>query len=196
MYLLVGLGNPGVQYEGTRHNAGFMAVDLLARQNNIDVGRSRFGSLLGKGRIAGKECQLAKPQLYMNLSGDPVQRIADYFSIAPDRILVLHDDLDVEMGRIKIAAGGGAGGHKGVASIIGSLGCGDFARVKIGVGRPPLEWTAESYVLSRFGPQELELIEKELHWAAEAAEVFVTNGVAAAQARFNRKDLNELGVRR
>ena len=196
MYLVVGLGNPGVRYEGTRHNAGFMAVDLLARQNSIDVGRSRFGSLLGKGRIAGIECQLAKPQLYMNLSGDPVQRIADYFSIAPDRILVLHDDLDVEVGRIKVAAGGGAGGHKGVASIMGSLGHGDFARVKIGVGRPPREWTAESYVLSRFGERELELIEKELHWAAEAAEVFVTNGVAAAQARFNRKDLNELGVRR
>ena len=196
MYLVVGLGNPGVRYEGTRHNAGFMAVDLLARQNNIDVGRTRFGSLLGKGRIAGIECQLAKPQLFMNLSGEPVQRIADYFSIATDRILVLHDDLDVEVGRIKVAAGGGAGGHKGVASIMGALGYGDFARVKIGVGRPPREWTAESYVLSRFGEHELELIEKELHWAAEAAEVFVTNGVAAAQARFNRKDLNELGVRR
>ena len=191
MYLVVGLGNPGVRYEGSRHNAGFMAVDLVARRNNVEINRSRFGSLFGKGRVVKTECLLAKPQSYMNLSGDPVRRIVDYYSISPERILVFHDDLDVEVGRIKIAAGGGAGGHKGVASIIESLGHGDFARVKIGVGRPPREWTAESYVLGRFGEQELELIDKELKGAAQAAEVFITDGVSAAQARFNRKDLNE-----
>ena len=189
--MLIGLGNPGQKYVGTRHNVGFAALDFLAGKYGLTIRQNRFSSLLARGRLGNVECLLAKPQTFMNLSGVSVQQIVNFFRIDLDDLLVLHDDMDIELGRVKVTARGGPGGHKGVASIIEHLGRSDFGRVKIGVGRPGPVLSAESYVLGRFGTEESALVEKMLASAAEAAEVFLTGGVAKAQALYNRKDQNE-----
>ncbi len=189
MRLLVGLGNPGRQYEKTRHNVGFSALNTLAERNAIQIERKRFSSLIGRGRIKGVDVLLAMPQTFMNLSGEAVRPIFDYFKINLEALLVLHDEMDVEFGRIKIATRGGAGGHKGVASIIGHLGTNEFARMKIGVGRPGNERPAESYVLGRFNDSEKESVNQVLENAAEAAEIFVVQGVAEAPAQYNRRNI-------
>lgn len=190
MRLLVGLGNPGPKYADTRHNAGFMALDLLARRHAINISQQRFLSLIGSGLMAGEKVLLAQPQTFMNLSGLTVSRIMNYFRLDLDQLIVLHDDLDIELGRIKVAAGGGAGGHKGVASIIESLGESKFARIKIGIGRAPQGQSGEDYVLSLFAPEEMELVREALEKAASAAEVWVSEGAAKAQVLFNRKERN------
>jgi len=188
--LLVGLGNPGPQYTETRHNAGFMALDLLARRHAVILSQQRFLSLIGSGLIAGEKVLLAQPQTFMNLSGLTVGRIMNYFHLGLDQLIVLHDDLDIEIGRIKVTAGGGAGGHKGVASIIETLGNSKFARVRIGIGRTPEGQSAEDYVLSAFAPEEMELVKQAMEKAASAAEVWVSEGAAKAQVLFNRKERN------
>ena len=191
MRLLIGLGNPGQKYVGTRHNVGFAALDFLAGKHGLAIQQNKFSSLLVRGRLSKVDCLLAKPQTFMNLSGMAVRQIVNFFRIDLSDLLVLHDDMDIELGRSKVTARGGPGGHKGVASIIEHLGSSDFARIKIGVGRPESGLSAESYVLGRFGPGETDLVEKMLVSAAEAAEVFVTEGVSKAQALYNRKDINE-----
>ena len=196
MYLLVGLGNPGARYEETRHNVGFKALSLLARRNHIEINQKKYGALIGRGRVRGEDCLLAMPQSYMNLSGGPVRKIIDYFKIPLDGLLVVYDEMDLELGKMKVTAKGRAGGHKGVASIIENLGSIEFARIKIGIGKPPEGWTGEGHVLGRFESLELEVIDRVLESAAEAAEVFTTDGVAEAQAQYNRKDLNTKGMRR
>ena len=187
MHLIVGLGNPGPEYEGTRHNVGFAVVDLLAVRHGLSLGRKRFDCLVGRGRIAGREAMVAKPQTYMNLSGLAVRAIAEYFRVESDEIVVVHDDLDLELGGLKITARGGSGGNKGVQSIIDSLGSKDFPRVRIGIGRPPSAKAGADYVLGRCGPEEAELMEKVLVSAAEAVETIVSEGVSKAQLRFNTK---------
>ena len=187
MRLLVGLGNPGEKYRATRHNVGFEALDLLAGRHDLDINRGKFSSLTVRGRINGQDVLLAKPQTFMNLSGGPVRRMMDYYRIDLDGLLVLHDDLDVELGRLKVAARGGSGGHKGVASIIESLGESEFARIKIGIGRPHPGESGESYVLGQFAAEEVNVFETVLVSVAEAAEVFITRGVAESQALFNRR---------
>lgn len=191
MRLLIGLGNPGQKYVGTRHNVGFAALDYLSGKYGLTIQQNRFSSLLARGRLGTVDCLLAKPQTFMNLSGLAVQQIVNFFRIELGDLLVLHDDMDIEPGRSKVTARGGPGGHKGVASIIEHLGSSDFARIKIGIGRPESGLSAESYVLGRFSAEENDLIEKMLASAAEAAEVFLTGGVAKAQALYNRKYLNE-----
>ena len=187
MHLLVGLGNPGSQYEGTRHNVGFMALDRLVVRHGLGAGQEKFQSLLYRGRIGGIAVILAKPRTYMNLSGEAVGRIVDYYGVPVAKILVLHDDMDIEVGRLKVAARGGAGGHKGVSSIIQRLGEDAFARIKIGVGRPPAGWTAENWVLGRFTDEETKTVESVLDSAGAAAELFISDGAAEAQTRYNRK---------
>ncbi|MFH1091790.1 MAG: aminoacyl-tRNA hydrolase [Pseudomonadota bacterium] len=183
--LLVGLGNPGSRYERTRHNVGFMALDRLAERHDLSPRQEKFQSLIALGRIGGVAVLLAKPQTYMNLSGQAVGRIVEYFRVPPAQILVLHDDMDLAVGRLKVSASGGAAGHKGVASIIACLGTDAFIRVRLGVGRPSDRIPAEHYVLSPFAPEEAELIGHVLILAAEAAELFISQGVAAAQQRYN-----------
>jgi peptidyl-tRNA hydrolase, PTH1 family len=187
--LLIGLGNPVPNYARTRHNIGFAALDTIAGKHGIDIGGKRFSALMGRGRLAGVDVLLVKPWTYMNLSGDAVGQVARYFRIEPGDLLVLHDDMDVEVGRLKVAAGGGPGGHKGVDSIIRVLGERDFARIKIGVGRPFPGRKADDYVLGRFADEEIETMAQMLATVAEAAETWVASGVAEAQARFNRRDL-------
>lgn len=189
MRLLAGLGNPGTKYQGTRHNIGFTALDRLARRHGIALSQQRFSSVMGSGRVAGAKVLLIQPQTYMNLSGQAVRRVFDYFKLSLDDLLVLHDDMDVELGRIKIVVRGGPGGHKGVASIIEALGTDEFARIKIGVGRPGAGQKSEDYVLSQFSPGEEDVMRRIVEKVVEAAEIFFSEGGAEVQARFNRKNL-------
>jgi PTH1 family peptidyl-tRNA hydrolase len=188
VYLLVGLGNPGSRYQGTRHNIGFDVLDAFAARHNISVDRRRFSSLFGKGRVDGCDVLLAKPETYMNLSGEAIRRITDYYNMSAADLLVWHDEMDLETGRIKVSTDSGPGGHKGVASIIQRLGAKDFVRVRLGVGRPAPGREGAEYVLSRFRPEEKDLIEEAKVDAVEAGEEFIFNGAASAQSRFNRRD--------
>jgi len=188
--LVVGLGNPGQQYLGTRHNLGFSVVQLFAERHGISLNQKRFLSILGQGRISNTNIFLLLPQTYMNLSGRAVRQVADYFDLAEQEILVIYDDMDVELGRIKITARGGAGGHKGAASIIEELKTNEFNRIKIGIGRSDPRMSGESFVLSRFTPEEEQIIQHSVECAVDAIELVLDQGLAAAQEYFNRKVSN------
>ncbi len=152
--MLIGLGNPGPKYARTRHNAGFMALDRIGEMLGLRFDREMLGAFVARGETGGHEVALVKPQTYMNLSGGPVAALARKFSIKPDGVTVLHDDIDVPLGKVKDKIGGGAGGHNGVSSVAQHLGTPDFRRIRIGVGRPP-EWQdAADYVLASFEPSE------------------------------------------
>ena len=189
MRLVAGLGNPGQKYLGTRHNLGFEVVKLFSERHGIDLNQKRFLSLLGQGRIGGTKVFLLLPQTYMNLSGRAVRQIVDYFDLATRDILIVYDDMDVELGRIKITAQGGAGGHKGMVSIIEHLKTTEFNRIKIGIGRSDPRMSGESFVLSRFRPEEEKIIQHSVETAVDAVELVLGQGLAEAQERFNRKVL-------
>lgn len=152
--MLVGLGNPGPKYARTRHNAGFMAVDRLGEMLGIQFDREMSGAFVARGESGGHQVVLAKPQSYMNLSGGPVAALARKFSVKPDGITILHDDIDVPLGKVKDKVGGGAGGHNGISSVAQQLGTADFRRIRIGVGRPPAGENAADYVLAPFDEGE------------------------------------------
>lgn len=183
MYLIVGLGNPGHQYEGTRHNVGFSIIDLLSDKYNIDVNRIKFKGKVGEGKIAGEKVILLKPSTYMNLSGESIREAASFYKIAFENIIVLHDDISLEVGRIRIRPKGSAGGHNGLKSIILNLASDEFIRFKIGVGQPKSELV--SHVLGRFSKEEYALIEQVNNIAAEAIELTISKGVNEAMNQFN-----------
>ena len=185
MWLIAGLGNPGAKYRGTRHNLGFEVVDRLALAAGIKISREFKKALTGRGRVGRQEAVLAKPQTFMNLSGVSVAALARHWRLSADQLIVVHDDLDIELGRLKLSAGGGAGGHKGVASIIEHLGDPGFVRLKLGIGRP-LGEEVERFVLTRFGPEEKQIVEPVLRKGVEAVESVVEDGLLKAQTEFNR----------
>ena len=184
-HVLVGLGNPGPRYARTRHNAGFLLLERLAAENRIDLARERHGALVGEGRVAGRRCLLALPQGYMNRSGEPVRRILAFTGTGPESLLVAHDDLDLPLGRLRLRLGGGAGGHRGVASILEQLAGAPFARLKIGVSRPPPGLPAEAYVLQEFLPGEREVLREALERGTAAVETLLARGLEAAMNGFN-----------
>lgn len=184
MRLVVGLGNPGPRYSGTRHNAGFLVVDELARRHAVDLRAGRDGE---EGRLG--TVRLLKPGTFMNLSGAAVQAAATRSGIRPQEICVVHDDLDLPLGRVRVRVGGGAGGQKGVRDVIDRLGP-DFVRVKVGIGRPPARWTVENWVLSRFRSDEAEVLEAVVGAAADAVETILREGPDAAATRVNGLDLS------
>jgi len=187
MWLIVGLGNPGQKYRGTRHNLGFRLVDLLAGQAGIGLERLKHQALIGRGRVFGREVLLAKPQTYMNLSGACVAELLRYWRLAPQDLVVAHDDLDLETGRLRLVAEGGSGGHKGVASIADRLGTPAFIRLKLGIGRPPdPQMDPADFVLSRFGPQEAEEVEAALDRGVLALKTLLTEDLEKAQSLYNR----------
>lgn len=190
MRLIVGLGNPGSKYDGSRHNVGFEVLDALAEKHGLSMTQKKFSSLFVKGRLDRAEAILAKPQTFMNLSGRAVREIMDYFNIDPSDLIVVHDDMDLEVGRIKITAQGGPGGHNGAASIIDSLKTKEFARLKIGIGRPASEHGYENYVLGKFDSEDNEMIKQVVVRVMSALEVFAAKGVTEAQAQYNRKGLD------
>lgn len=181
-YAVFGLGNPGRQYVGTRHNAGAMVVDVLARRHRIRLWRRRFQSACGKGRAAGRDVWLVKPRTYMNLSGYAVAEAAEKLNLATDNILVISDDIDLPPGKIRLREKGSAGGHKGLQSIIDELGTQNFARLRVGVGAPAGD-DAATYVLSPL--EEADAVGAALERAAAAAEAWLAEGAARAMTAFN-----------
>ena len=190
MKLIVGLGNPGREYSTTRHNIGFAVLNTLARKNGINFNKHYCHARAGEGRIAGTEVALARPQTYMNLSGESVSALMRRYRLKTSDLLVVHDDLDLPLGRIRLRAGGSAGGHNGLKSIIASTGSIEFARLKIGIGRPNNEADSRTevvgHVLSVFDPAERRTVEITVARAVEAIEMFIENGLEVAMNRFNR----------
>lgn len=190
MKLIAGLGNPGSRYQFSRHNIGFMALDRLADQNRITIGQQGFGAFFGKGVISGHPVLLAKPQGYMNLSGNAVKKFFDYFRIAVEDVIVVHDDLDLPFGTIRMKAGGGTGGHKGLISIIDHLGVEDFNRVRLGIGKPDRREMVDSYVLSPFSLDEMNLLPELFTKSAEMLTGMLSSGIQAAMCKYHGKTIN------
>lgn len=192
MKLVVGLGNPGRTYRWTRHNMGFLLVEQLARRHGIELSRRGLHSLYGRGRIGGQEVLLAKPQKYMNLSGEAVSRLLRFFKIPPDDLMILHDDLDLPVGKVRIRRRGGHGGHRGVKSIIESLGRQDFLRVKVGIGRPRnLEQDPTDFVLEPFSKAEKEAFGKQIEKSVDVVELLLQEGAETAMNRFHERQEKE-----
>ena len=193
MKLIVGLGNPGRIYAHNRHNIGFRCINHLAKHHSIQVKQRSCQAQIGKGKIAGVEILLAKPQTYVNESGKAVSRLFHKYNATPQDLLVIYDDLDLPLGKIRIRQGGSAGGHKGIKSIIAALDSQDFARIKIGIGRPADgdgralsdEKAIVGYVLSDFTPAEDKLIKSAIATVTQAIEYFLTDGIIAAMNEFN-----------
>ena len=189
--LVAGLGNPGPRYAGTRHNLGCMAVEALAARLGVGITRKGHQSLWGEGRLDGRRLILALPQTYMNLSGQAVAGLVHYFDLEPQRVVVVHDDLDQEPGRLKIARKGGGGGHKGVVSIMQHLGSDQFIRLKLGIGRPRYGENIEDYVLSGFYVDQRGVFDKVAVLAAECLELILKQGPQAAMQRYHGVSLKE-----
>ena len=185
-WLIVGLGNPGREYEKTRHNAGFRALDILADQLGTKVDKLKYQGLYAQVNYEGKKLFLLKPQTYMNLSGRSVLQLSAYFNIPPQRIIVMFDDISLEPGRLRIRADGSAGGHNGIKSIIQEVGSQEFPRVKIGVGaKPNPKFDLADWVLSTFSANEEKALAVSLDNAAKAALAIIDRGVPEAANRFN-----------
>ncbi len=193
MKIIVGLGNPGPLYERSRHNVGFQVVDRFAAVHHILISTKRFRSLLGKGLIDSREIVLIKPMTFMNRSGETVQKVLHYFKVHCEDLIVIHDDLDLPLGTLRFKSRGGDGGHLGVRSIIESVGGNQFARLKIGIGRPPEGVDPATYVLSPFFPDEEPLIMEVVDQATEALKVMLIEGMQTAMNRFQKKSKTEEG---
>lgn len=184
-FLIVGLGNPGREYRDNRHNVGFMLVDRVCIRLNTSLTRLQSRALVGTAVYEDRKIILAKPQTYMNLSGQSVQGLMRFYKLPPNRLLVAHDDLDLPFGVIRMRPGGGSAGQKGVASIIDRLGAQDFPRLRIGIGRPPGRMDPADYVLQDFPAADLPLLSDTLERAAEAALTWVLQGLETAMNKFN-----------
>lgn len=188
MYLIAGLGNPGKQYEKTRHNMGFDAIDELVDKHRISGNGVKFDAMYGKGMIGAEKVILLKPLSYMNLSGGPIRAMSDYFKIDPEEeLIVIYDDIDLEPGQIRIRKQGSAGGHNGIKDIIRQLGTQKFIRIKVGVGAKPKGWDLADYVLGRFSDTERKDVDAAIKRACEAVELILSHGVDAAMNEYNRK---------
>ncbi|MBE0555704.1 MAG: aminoacyl-tRNA hydrolase [Proteobacteria bacterium] len=181
-----------MRYRLNRHNAGFLVLDQLAEQHAISIGQTLFDADIGKGKIAGSAVLLAQPQTFMNLSGVAINRLTDYFRIALEDVIVVHDDLDLPFQTIRLKVGGGHGGHKGLISIIDHLGSADFTRVRIGIGRPSHKSLVESYVLSPFSDDEMRFLPQVTRTAAEAVTDIVSSGIQTAMEKHHVKDNSTL----
>jgi len=187
--LIVGLGNPGDTYKMTRHNVGFMVADEVADAFSISYERKKFDALFGRGRMEGEEVILAKPMAFMNRSGLPVYSIAKYFRISCEGMLVIHDDIDLAFGRIKIKEKGGHGGHNGVRSLMDAFGGGHFTRIRIGVGRSETDRNVADHVLSRFSADESKMLEQIIAKARDAVVTILCKGTKEGMNRFNSKNI-------
>ncbi|MCP4111066.1 MAG: aminoacyl-tRNA hydrolase [Desulfobacteraceae bacterium] len=189
LHLVAGLGNPGNKYKETRHNAGFMVVDEVADSFSISLNKKKFDALIGRGFIEGTEVILVKPMTFMNLSGFPVYNIAAYFKIFSKDMLIIHDDIDIAFGRIKIKEKGGHGGHNGIRSIKDAFGGGDFPRLRIGVGRSEAGIGVTDHVLGRFGADEKEIFGRIIKRSQDAVVTFLCKGAKEAMNCFNNKKM-------
>lgn len=185
-FLVVGLGNPGEEYENTPHNLGFMVIDRLAGSHAIRVSRKENTSFVGLGDIAGKRLALAKPQTYMNLSGPAVRGLLERYGLKPDRLILVYDELDLPWGSMRIRTKGSAAGHKGVKSLIGSLGTDEFTRIRLGID-PGNPVKGEQFVLAPFKRAQKQDVEETVNRAAEAVEFIIAEGAAQAMTKYNRR---------
>jgi len=185
-WLLVCLGNPGKQYENTRHNIGFMTADALEKKNGVRINKLRFRALTGEMTIGGERVLVLKPQTYMNLSGEAVKLAGGFYKIPPERVLVISDDVSLPLGKLRIRAGGSAGGHNGLKNIIAHLGTDQFPRIKVGVGAPQHpEHEMVDWVIGNFTPAEKKVVEEAVQKAMDAAACLIEKGVSEAQNRYN-----------
>ncbi len=185
-WLIVFLGNPGLKYEGTRHNAGFMAADAMAKAKGVAINRSRFKALTAACEIGGEQVLLMKPQTYMNLSGDAVAQAVRFYKIAPEHVLVVSDEVSLPIGKLRVRTKGSAGGHNGLKDIIAKLGTSDFPRLRIGVGAPPHpDYDMADWVLSTFKNQDADTMAQSAARAAEAAECYILHGPERTMNLYN-----------
>lgn len=190
MKLLVGLGNPGDKYAGTRHNAGFLVAEQVAERHHIALKKKGYQGIYGVGRAAGEETTILLPQTFMNRSGASVKAAYKSLGVTPGDLIVIYDDLDLPLGRIRVRPEGGHGGHNGIRDIISLLGFKDFIRLKVGIGRPE-RGDVTGHVLGRFGPDENKLLPQVVDLAADAVETLLSEGVLAAMNKFNNCNLLE-----
>lgn len=185
MYLIAGLGNPGKQYFATRHNIGFNAIDYISQKHNIDVTKIKYKGLIGEGNIAGEKVILLKPQTFMNLSGESVREAAAFHKIPPENVIIIHDDISLPVGTLRIREKGSAGGHNGLKSIIAHLNSQDFPRMKIGVGAPQPDKDLADYVLGKFSKEEEKTLFDVLTRVCDAVSEYIRNGGASAMNKYN-----------
>ncbi|MFL0247998.1 aminoacyl-tRNA hydrolase [Candidatus Clostridium stratigraminis] len=186
MYLIVGLGNPGIEYSHTRHNVGFDVIDLLAEKYNIKINRIKFKGSIGEGSISGEKVILLKPSTFMNLSGESVIEASNFYKIPKENIIVLYDDISLEVGRLRVRPDGSAGGHNGIKNIIQHLSSEIFPRVKVGVGQPKGDLVR--HVLGSFSKEEREVLSKVFQNAALAAVTIISDGITEAMNKYNGID--------
>ena len=188
MYLVVGLGNPGRQYEATRHNMGFDTVDYLVEEYKVPQCGVKFNAMYGKTVIGGEKVILMKPLSFMNLSGGPVRDMVNYFKIDPEtELIVIYDDIDLDPGQLRIRKQGSAGGHNGIKDIIRQLGTEKFLRIKVGVGAKPKGWDLADYVLGRFSTEDRKIVDEAIAKAGKAVDIMISQGPDAAMNEFNKK---------
>ena len=191
MRVIIGLGNPTREYQATRHNIGFDAVTRLSDDYQIALDFKKHKALCGRGYIAGEKVILVQPQTYMNLSGESVAELIDYYKLSKEDIIVIYDDISLEVGRLRLRKRGSAGGHNGIKNIIAHLGTDEFYRIRIGVGDKPKNWDLADYVLARFKPEEQETIRDTLGLVSKACEMIINDGMDAAMNLFNKRESKE-----
>jgi PTH1 family peptidyl-tRNA hydrolase len=183
MFLIVGLGNPGKEYEDTRHNVGFKVVDNIAKEYNIEINRQKFKGTYGEGFINGKKVMLLKPTTYMNLSGESVREVINFYNLENHEILIIYDDISLDVGKLRIREKGSAGGHNGIKSIIAHLGSDVFPRIKVGVGQPNSDLIR--HVLGKFEKEEMTILDESIEAATKAAAEIIKDDVKTAMNQFN-----------
>ena len=191
MYIIAGLGNPTAQYRGTRHNVGFEVIDYLADKYNIDVTTKKFKGLIGTGAIEGQKVVLVKPQTFMNLSGECIQEVMNYYKTDISDLIVVYDDINLEPGQLRVRGKGSAGGHNGIKNIIAHLGTQEFPRIKVGVGDKPKGMDLADYVLGHFSKEDQAKMDEAFKDAADAAEMILDKGMDAAMNHYNMKKKGE-----
>lgn len=186
LFAIVGLGNPGSRYENTRHNVGFDTVELISRRHNIKITKLKHKALYGDGDIGAQRVILAKPQTFMNLSGESVREIVEWYKIPAKNIIIIYDDIDLPIGKLRLRPKGSAGTHNGMKSVIYQIKSDEFPRVRIGVDRPPEGWDLANYVLSRFSSDDKKKVEEAIENAADAVETIIKFGINSAMNKYNK----------
>ena len=187
MHIIIGLGNPSDKYRATRHNIGWDAITRLSDDYRIPLDFKKHKAICGKGYIGGEKVILAQPVTYMNLSGESVRELVDYYKVSPEEIIVIYDDISLEVGQLRIRKKGSAGGHNGIKSIISHLGTEEFPRIKVGVGDKPKGWNLADYVMSRFQGEEQPLIRDALKDTSDACRIMINTGIDEAMNLYNKK---------
>ncbi len=185
MYLIVGLGNPENEYAKTRHNMGFWAINEIAKANNIEISKSKFKGLYGDGIIQGEKVILLKPQTYMNLSGESIREISEFYKLNNENIIVIYDDIDTEKGNIRIRKKGGPGSHNGMKSIVQNMQTTEFARIRVGIGQPEFKNDMINYVIGNISEEEEKILQQGTKKAAKAVEEILKNGIDIAMNKYN-----------